>query len=220
MIFKHPTRPTSVIIIIINHHHQPSLAVRQKTPWRTTKTQTIDRRPSSRDALSMTAGDDVETYRDSQARCAVRVARERDADDWEITFERDSVHAIARAALALALAMAFVNAFAAAAFVATFAAAFGASDARVARGRFARGVGVYVESETWWRSTRGVLIESEDVEAFATREAVSTTDVWYQILCVRKRGLEPVVLFPEFRFSAISVAVVLDIAQRCFELSE
>jgi len=91
---------------------------------------------------------------------------------------------------------------------------------RAQEARLVRHIGLCVDTVSWFGGRRSVLIPAEDIEAFATREAVSTTDVWFQILCLRARGEAPMVLFGDFRYSAVWTAAVLDAAQKCFNCVE
>ena len=91
---------------------------------------------------------------------------------------------------------------------------------RAQEARLVRHIGLCVDTVSWFGGRRSVLIPAEDIEAFATREAVSTTDVWFQILCLRARGEAPMVLFGDFRCSAVWTAAVLDAAQKCFDCVE
>lgn len=71
-------------------------------------------------------------------------------------------------------------------------------------------IGVETRWVDWFgRETRArAFAPAEDVAAFSTRECVTTTDVFYQLICERKNGLDPVVLFAEFRCSAAWMRVV------------
>jgi len=71
-------------------------------------------------------------------------------------------------------------------------------------------IGVEARWVDWFgRETRArAFAPAEDVAAFSTRECVTTTDVFYQLICERKNGLDPVVLFAEFRCSAAWMRVV------------
>ena len=91
---------------------------------------------------------------------------------------------------------------------------------RAQEARLVRHLGLSIDTVSWFGGRRSVLIPAEDIEAFATREAVSTTDVWFQILCLRARGEAPMVLFGDFRCSAVWTAAVLDAAQECFDCVE
>ena len=167
-------------------------------------------------ALSVVAVNDDDDASPSSSSPSSARARDR---EYEIVMRYSAFRAFRWRALALGVmfarrALVGTRSVAATAFVALACA--WTLGTRAHEARLVRDIGVCIDTVSWFGGRRSVLIPSEDVEAFATREAVSTTDVWYQILCIRTRDKAPMVLFADFRCSAVWAAAVLDAAQKCF----